>query len=299
MKALSPKELGMTRYNKVLSGKLFAVLLGIGWLMSGAAHAQSGPQPWQMNFRPAATPVMDDIVSFHNLLLVIEVLIVLFVLGLMVYICVKFNAKANPVPSKTTHNAFLEVVWTVIPIIILIVITVPSVKLLVFMDKAPKDKVEMTLKVIGHQWYWSYEYPDAGNLAFDSNIIPDEEIDASKGQIRLLEVDNRIAIPFDTTIRVIMTSEDVLHNWAVPAFGIKMDTVPGRINEAWIRVPAAKAGVYRGQCSELCGVNHGYMPIVIEAKSKQDFAKWLDKAKKEFANESSPVKVVQKDTIVR
>ena len=289
----------MTKYKQIVSRLFYTVLLAAAWLQTGPSFAQSGPQPWQMNFRPSATPVMDDIVDFHNLLLVIEVLIVLFVLGLMVYICVKFNAKANPVPSKTTHNAFLEVVWTVIPIIILIVITVPSVKLLVFMDKAPKDKVEMTLKVIGHQWYWSYEYPDAGNLAFDSNIIPDEEIDASKGQIRLLEVDNRIAIPVDTTIRVIMTSEDVLHNWAVPAFGIKMDTVPGRINEAWIRVPAAKAGVYRGQCSELCGVNHGYMPIVIEAKSKQDFARWLDKAKKEFANETSPVKVVQKDTIVR
>ena len=296
---MRPKEEGMTKYKQIVSRLFYTVLLAAAWLQTGPSFAQSGPQPWQMNFRPSATPVMDDILDFHNLLLVIEVLIVLFVLGLMVYICVKFNAKANPVPSKTTHNAFLEVVWTVIPIIILIVITVPSVKLLVFMDKAPKDKVEMTLKVIGHQWYWSYEYPDAGNLAFDSNIIPDEEIDASKGQIRLLEVDNRIAIPVDTTIRVIMTSEDVLHNWAVPAFGIKMDTVPGRINEAWIRVPAAKAGVYRGQCSELCGVNHGYMPIVIEAKSKQDFAKWLDKAKKEFANASSPVKVVRKDTIVR
>ena len=293
------KEEGMTKFKQIVSRFFYTVLLAAAWLQTGPSFAQSGPLPWQMNFRPSATPVMDDIVDFHNLLLVIEVLIVLFVLGLMVYICVKFNAKANPVPSKTTHNAFLEVVWTVIPIIILIVITVPSVKLLVFMDKAPKDKVEMTLKVIGHQWYWSYEYPDAGNLTFDSNIIPDEEIDVSKGQIRLLEVDNRIAIPVDTTIRVIMTSEDVLHNWAVPAFGIKMDTVPGRINEAWIRVPAAKAGVYRGQCSELCGVNHGYMPIVIEAKSKQDFAKWLDKAKKEFANESSPVKVVRKDTIVR
>ena len=296
---MRPKEEGMTKYKQIVSRLFYTVLLAAASLQTGPSFAQSGPQPWQMNFRPSATPVMDDIVDFHNLLLVIEVLIVLFVLGLMVYICVKFNAKANPVPSKTTHNAFLEVVWTVIPIIILIVITVPSVKLLVFMDKAPKDKVEMTLKVIGHQWYWSYEYPDAGNLAFDSNIIPDEEIDASKGQIRLLEVDNRIAIPVDTTIRVIMTSEDVLHNWAVPAFGIKMDTVPGRINEAWIRVPAAKAGVYRGQCSELCGVNHGYMPIVIEAKSKQDFAKWLDKAKKEFANDASPVKVVRKDTIVR
>tara|TARA_B100000470_G_scaffold99928_1_gene77166 strand:- start:519 stop:1409 length:891 start_codon:yes stop_codon:yes gene_type:complete len=296
---MRPKEEGMTKYKQIVSRLFYTVLLAAAWLQTGPSFAQSGPQPWQMDFRPSATPVMDDIIDFHNLLLVIEVLIVLFVLGLMVYICVKFNAKANPVPSKTTHNVFLEVVWTVIPIIILIVITVPSVKLLVFMDKAPKEKVEMTLKVIGHQWYWSYEYPDAGDLAFDSNIIPDEEIDASKGQIRLLEVDNRIAIPVDTTIRVLMTSDDVLHNWAVPAFGIKMDTVPGRINEAWIRVPAARAGVYRGQCSELCGVNHGYMPIVIEAKSKQDFAKWLIKAKKEFANEASPTKVVQKDTIVR
>ena len=293
------KEEGMTKYKQIVSRLFYTVLLAAAWLQTGPSFAQSGPQPWQMNFRPSATPVMDDIVEFHNLLLVIEVIIVLFVLGLMVYICVKFNAKANPVPSKTTHNSLLEVAWTVIPIIVLIVIAVPSMKLLVFMDKAPKEKVEMTLKVIGHQWYWSYEYPDAGNLAFDSNIIPDEEIDASKGQIRLLEVDNRIAIPVDTTIRVLMTSEDVLHNWAVPAFGIKMDTVPGRINESWIRVPAARAGVYRGQCSELCGVNHGYMPIVIEAKSKQDFAKWLDKAKKEFANEASPTKVVQKDTIVR
>ncbi len=293
------KEEGMTKYKQIVSRLFYTVLLAAAWLQTGPSFAQSGPKPWQMNFRPSATPVMDDIVDFHNLLLVIEVIIVLFVLGLMVYICVKFNAKANPVPSKTTHNSILEVVWTVIPIIILIVIAVPSMKLLVFMDKAPKEKVEMTLKVIGHQWYWSYEYPDAGNLAFDSNLIPDEEIDASKGQIRLLEVDNRIAIPVDTTIRVIMTSEDVIHNWAVPAFGIKMDTVPGRINESWIRVPAARAGVYRGQCSELCGVNHGYMPIVIEAKSKQDFAKWLDKAKKEFANEASPMKVVQKDIIVR
>ena len=283
----------MTRYQKILSKLSFVSLVIAGFLNTGLAFAQSGPQPWQMNFRPAATPVMDDIVSFHNLLLVIEVLIVLFVLGLMVYICVKFNAKANPVPSKTTHNAFLEVMWTVIPIIILIVIAVPSMKLLVFMDKAPKDKVEMTLKVIGHQWYWSYEYPDAGNLAFDSNLIPDEEIDVSKGQIRLLEVDNRVAIPVDTTIRVIMTSDDVLHNWAIPAFGIKMDTVPGRINEAWIRVPAEKAGVYRGQCSELCGVNHGYMPIVIDAMPKQEFAKWLERAKKEFARDAGQVDFAQ------
>ena len=292
-------------FNSVVSGvcmfdffRLKASKLSLGlcfWLgfSSNSVVAQNGPQPWQMNFRPAATPVMEDIVSFHNLLLIIEVLIVLFVLGLMVYIVIKFNAKANPVPTKTTHNSFLEVMWTVIPIVILVVIAVPSMKLLYFMDKAPKDKVEMTLKVIGHQWYWSYEYPDAGNLAFDSNLIPDEEIDVSKGQIRLLEVDNRVAIPVDTTIRVIMTSDDVLHNWAIPAFGIKMDTVPGRINEAWIRVPAEKAGVYRGQCSELCGVNHGYMPIVIDAMPKQEFAKWLERAKKEFASNTGQVDMAQ------
>lgn len=276
--------------------KASTLSLGLFFLLGFSKNsvvAQNGPQPWQMNFRPAATPVMEDIVSFHNLLLIIEVLIVLLVLGLMVYIVIKFNAKANPVPTKTTHNSFLEVMWTVIPIVILVVIAVPSMKLLYFMDKAPKDKVEMTLKVIGHQWYWSYEYPDSGNLAFDSNLIPDEEIDVSKGQIRLLEVDNRVAIPVDTTIRVIMTSDDVLHNWAIPAFGIKMDTVPGRINEAWIRVPADKAGVYRGQCSELCGVRHGYMPIVIDAMPKQEFAKWLERAKKEFASNNGRVDLAQ------
>jgi len=288
----------MTIYTKLLSGFLFSVLALTG-LFTGSAAAQSGPQPWQMNFRPAATPVMEDIIAFHNLLLVIEVIIVLFVLALMLYIIVKFNAKANPVPSKTTHNSFLEVVWTVVPVIILIVIAVPSMKLLFFMDKAPEDQVEMTLKVTGHQWFWSYEYVDEGELTFDSNMIPDEDIDVSKGQIRLLEVDNRVVIPVDTTIRVLMTADDVIHNWAIPAFGIKMDTVPGRINEAWIRVPAAKAGVYRGQCSELCGVNHGFMPVVVEAVSKQDYARWLVKAKKEFASKPAPVNVVQKEMTVR
>ena len=283
----------MLDFFRLKANTLFLGLFFLLGFSDNSVFAQNGPQPWQMNFRPAATPVMEDIVSFHNLLLIIEVLIVLFVLGLMVYIVIKFNAKANPVPTKTTHNSFLEVMWTVIPIVILVVIAVPSMKLLYFMDKAPKDKVEMTLKVIGHQWYWSYEYPDAGNLAFDSNLIPDEEIDVSKGQIRLLEVDNRVAIPVDTTIRVIMTSDDVLHNWAIPAFGIKMDTVPGRINEAWIRVPAEKAGVYRGQCSELCGVNHGYMPIVIDAMPKQEFAKWLERAKKEFASNTGQVDMAQ------
>ena len=186
------KEICMTHLLNLFSRVIFASLLSIIGSFSAMAQANSGPQPWQMDFRPPATPVMEDIVAFHNFLLIIEVLIVLLVLGLMVYIVVKFNAKANPVPTKTTHNIALEVLWTVIPIIILVVISVPSMKLLYFMDKAPKDQVEMTLKVIGHQWYWSYEYPDAGNLSFDSNIIPEDEIDTSKGQVRLLEVDNPI-----------------------------------------------------------------------------------------------------------
>ena len=217
----------------------------------------------------------------------------------MVYIVVKFNSKANPKPSKTTHNSFLEVAWTVIPVIILIIIAVPSMKLLFFMDKAPEDQVEMTLKVTGHQWYWSYEYVDEGKLSFDSNMIPDEDIDVSKGQVRLLEVDNRVVVPADTTIRLLMTAEDVLHNWAMPSFGIKMDTVPGRINETWFRVPREKIGVYRGQCSELCGVRHGFMPIVVEVVSKKDYARWLVKAKNEFANIVEPTTVAQKQAAIR
>ena len=288
----------MTIYTKLFSG-LISTVYGLFGLSPGTALAQNDPQPWQMNFRPAATPVMEDIVEFHNLLLVIEGLIVLFVPGLMVYIVFKFNSKANPKPSKTTHNSFLEVAWTVIPVIILIIIAVPSMKLLFFMDKAPADQVEMTLKVTGHQWYWSYEYVDEGKLSFDSNMIPDEDIDVSKGQVRLLEVDNRVVVPADTTIRLLMTAEDVLHNWAMPSFGIKMDTVPGRINETWFRVPKEKIGVYRGQCSELCGVRHGFMPIVVEVVSKKDYARWLVKAKNEFANAPEPTTVAQKQVAIR
>ena len=288
----------MSIYTKLFSG-LISTVYGLFGLSLGTALAQNDPQPWQMNFRPAATPVMEDIVEFHNLLLVIEGLIVFFVLGLMVYIVFKFNSKANPKPSKTTHNSFLEVAWTVIPVIILIIIAVPSMKLLFFMDKAPEDQVEMTLKVTGHQWYWSYEYVDEGKLSFDSNMIPDEDIDVAKGQVRLLEVDNRVVVPADTTIRLLMTAEDVLHNWAMPSFGIKMDTVPGRINETWFRVSKEKIGVYRGQCSELCGVRHGFMPIVVEVVSKKDYARWLVKAKNEFANTVEPTTVAQKQAAIR
>ena len=247
------------------------------WLAQAAGALAAGPQPWQMNFQEAATPVMEDIVSFHNLLLVIEIIIVLFVLGLMLVIIIKFNSKANPVPSKTTHNTLLEVVWTVVPIAVLMVITVPSMKLLFFMDKAKNP--EMTLKITGHQWYWTYQYPDNGDFEFDSNIVDAEDLE--KGGKRLLEVDERVILPVNTEIRLLMTSDDVIHNWAVPSFGVKMDTVPGRTNEAWIKV--TKTGTFYGQCSELCGVNHGFMPIRVDVVSKAEFAKWAAAAKIEYA----------------
>ena len=262
-----------------------AAVFAVGLFTSVGAMAQQ-PHPWQMNFQKAATPVMEDIVWFHNWLLVIEVAIVILVLGLMVYIVIKFNAKANPVPSKTTHNAPLEVIWTVVPIIILVGIAVPSMKLLFFMDKAQNP--EMTLKVIGNQWFWSYEYPDHGNFTFDANLTQKEDLPDDKKSLYLLEVDNHVVLPADTSIRLLFTANDVLHNWAIPSFGVKMDTVPGRINEAWIEVSSEHMGTYYGQCSELCGVNHGYMPIAVDIVSKADFAAWVEKAKDEFARADEP-----------
>ena len=260
-----------------------------------AAQAVGAPVPWQMDFRDAATPVMKDIVAFHYLILWLEVAIVLLVLGLMVYIAIKFNAKANPVPSRTTHNTMLEIAWTVIPVLILVVIAVPSMRLLFFMDKAKNP--EMTLKVTSHQWYWSYEYPDHGGFTFDSNLIPEDQL--QPGQLRLLEVDNRVVLPADTEIRVLVTSDDVIHNWAMPSFGIKMDTVPGRINETWLKVDSQHIGTYYGQCSELCGVNHAFMPITVDVVSKQDFQRWVEQAKAKFAkvdDGDKPVQVVEAGT---
>lgn len=257
------------------------------------AEVIGAPQPWEWYFRTAATPVQEDLIWFHDLMFWVEVAIVLLVLGLMLYIIVKFNAKANPVPSTRTHHTALEVLWTVIPVLILVVIAVPSLRLLFFMDKAKNP--EMTLKITSHQWYWSYEYPDHGGFSFLSNMIP--EADLKPGQLRLLDVDNRVVLPADTEIRLLLTSEDVIHNWAVQSFGVRMDTVPGRINESWMKVPASKIGTYYGQCSELCGVNHAFMPIAVDIVSKQDFQRWVEQAKTKFAgvDEAAPVKVVQAD----
>lgn len=247
----------------------------VGATAGGAGAAQ--PRPWQMGFQPAASPVMRHITDFHNLLLVISVLICLVVLGLLAYVMARFNEKANPTPSKTTHNTIVEVLWTALPVLILVIIAVPSFKLLYFMDRTQNP--EMTIKATGHQWYWSYDYPDHGNFTFDAAMVPEGEL--KEGQLRLLEADNRVVLPVDTDIRVLLTSDDVIHNWAVPSLGLKLDTVPGRINETWVRIE--RKGTFYGQCSELCGINHAYMPIVIEAVSKAAFAEWVEKAKREFA----------------
>ena len=221
--------------------------------------------------------MMERIISFHNLLLWIIIVITIFVLVLLGIIIVRFNARSNPEPSRTSHNTLLEVLWTVVPIIILVIIAIPSFKLLYYMDRT--DDAEMTLKAIGHQWYWSYEYPDHDDLTFDASMIDDEEL--QDGQPRLLETDNRVVLPVDTNIRLLITADDVLHAWAIPAFGVKLDAVPGQLNETWVRID--REGVYYGQCSELCGVNHGFMPIAIEAVSKEAFAAWIETAKVEFA----------------
>jgi cytochrome c oxidase subunit 2 len=258
--------------------RLLFPALAIGALLaSGQAFAAGRSEPWQMWFQPAASPVMERIMDFHDILFVVEVSIVIFVLVIMAIIIVRFNAKSNPVPSKTTHNTFLEVVWTTVPILILMAIAVPSLKLLYYTDKT--QDAEMTLKVIGNQWYWSYVYPDHGNLEFDSLIIPDDEL--KKGQPRLLSVDNEVVLPIKTNIRLLYTSNDVIHNWAIPSLGLKLDNTPGRTNETWVNIN--QEGNYYGMCSELCGVNHGFMPIHVRAVSKADFEAWTKTAKVKFA----------------
>ena len=240
------------------------------------------PRPWQMGFQDAASPSMERIVDFHNTLLWVISVISLFVLGLLIWVVIRYNEKANPIPSKTTHNAKIEIIWTVVPVLILVVMFIPSYRVMTANDRIAD--ADMTLKVIGHQWYWSYEYPDHGNFTFDANMVADADLqDPSK---RLMETDNRVVLPVGKKIRLLFTSGDVLHSWGMPALGVKLDAVPGRLNETWVEI--TKPGVYYGFCSELCGVNHTYMPIAIEAVSEADFDAWVEQAKQEFARVDAP-----------
>ena len=253
---------------------------GVALAMGNPASAELGqPAPWEFRLQQAATPVMENIVWFHGWLLGIITVITLFVLALLVVVMVKFNARANPVPSRTTHNTLIEVAWTLIPVLILVGIAIPSFRLLFLELDIPK--ADITVKATGKQWYWSYAYPDNGKFEFDSLLACDETREKCQ-EPRLLSVDNELVVPVNKVVRVLVTGADVIHSFAVPAFGIKIDAIPGRLNETWFK--ATQVGKYRGQCSELCGKDHAFMPIVVDVVSDQDFATWVDGAKKKYAS---------------
>lgn len=251
-------------------------------IMSGVAFADGIPTEWQVGFQEAASPSMERIVDFHNLLLWLITAISLFVLALLVIVVVRFNEKANPTPSKTTHNTMIEVIWTAVPVIILVWLFIPSYNLMVTNDRV--EDADMTVKVIGHQWYWSYEYPDHGNFTFDANMTFAEDLEDKS--LRMMETDNHVVLPVGKKVRLLFTADDVLHSWGIPALGIKLDAVPGRLNETWVEI--TKPGMYYGFCSELCGVNHSYMPVAIEAVSEEEFNAWVGTAREEFARVDEP-----------
>jgi cytochrome c oxidase subunit 2 len=262
-----------------------ALAITVCALLAGARAAWAAlgqPSPWQIGMQQSATPVMDNIVWFHDFLLYIITAIVGFVLVLLVIIMVRFNARSHPFPSRTTHNTLLEVAWTNIPIVILLVIAVPSFKLLFFQLIPPP--AELTVKATGKQWYWSYSYPDNGKFEFDSLMRKASEL--KQGDPRLLAVDNEMVVPVNKNVHVLTTGADVIHSFAVPSFGIKIDTIPGRINETWFK--ATREGVYYGQCSELCGKDHAFMPIAVRVVSEQAFATWVEEAKKKYAARETP-----------
>lgn len=259
---------------RLIGFTVFAAAIATG----GAAFAELGqPKPWEVTLQESASPVMDNIHWFHNLLLWIVTAITLFVLALLAIVVVKFNAKANPVPSKTTHNTLIEVAWTIIPVLILVGIAVPSFRLLFLQLDVPK--ADVTIKATGKQWFWSYAYPDNGKFEFDSLMV--QEKDLKPGQPRLLAADNEMVVPVNKVVRIQTTGADVIHSFAMPAFGIKIDAIPGRLNETWFK--ATKEGMFYGQCSELCGKDHAYMPIAIRVVNDQEFAAWTEAAKKKYA----------------
>jgi cytochrome c oxidase subunit 2 len=274
---------------QVLSRLIGVAALALAMLMGGgAAHAQimGQPHPKQIGFQQAATPVMEDITSFHNWLLVVITAITVFVLALLLICMVRFNRRANPNPSRTTHNTLIEVVWTVVPIMILTGIAIPSFKLLFYQQNIPQ--ADLTIKATGNQWYWNYSYPDNGKFEFDSRMLDDTDRPKQKpNEPRLLAVDNDIVVPVNKVVRVQVTADaaGVIHSFAVPSFGIKIDAVPGRLNETWFK--AEREGIYYGQCSELCGRDHAFMPIAVRVVSEADFATWVEEAKKKFAREDS------------
>ena len=249
---------------------------------AGAAFAGLGqPSPWEIGLQDAATPVMAEITSFHTFVLWIITAITIFVLALLLIVIVRFNARSNPTPSRTTHNTPIEVIWTVVPVFILVLIAIPSFRLLFTELDVPTP--DLTIKATGKQWYWSYAYPDNGNFEFDSLVVADKDL--KPGQPRLLTVDNELVVPVNKVVHVLVTGADVIHSFAVPSFGIKIDAVPGRINDTWFK--ATITGEFHGQCSELCGKDHSFMPITVRVVNDADFNAWIADAKKKYASDDS------------
>lgn len=257
----------------------FALGLMVSALASPAFAQEGFAKNWELGMQNAASPSAERIHEFHHMMIYIITAIVLLVLALIIWVVIRYNAKANPTPKQFTHNVLIEVLWTVVPVIILIIVAIPSFKLLYYTDRVAEP--DMTLKVVGRQWYWDYEYPDHDGIAFSSYMIADADIDPAKGEHRLLSTDTKVVLPIDTNIQILIQGGDVIHSWAVPALGLKTDAIPGRLNETWVRIE--KPGVYYGQCSELCGKDHAYMPIEIHAVTKEEFENWLIIAKEEFA----------------
>jgi cytochrome c oxidase subunit 2 len=252
--------------------------LASAFLASAAWAKGNVPGPWQISLQNSASDRMTQITDLHTFVLWIITAICGFVLLLLVWIAIRYNARANPIPSKTTHSTALEVAWTIIPVFILVIIAIPSFRLLYYEDTIPK--ADLTIKAIGHQWYWSYEYPDNGNFAFDAQMLDDVKARVAN-EPRLLGTDNHVVVPVGEIVRVLTTGADVIHSWALPAFGAKIDAVPGRINETWFK--ADREGIFYGECSELCGARHSYMPIEVEVVSKERFAQWVAEARHKFA----------------
>jgi len=262
------------------------LLLAAAMMLSGADALANAPRPWEMGMQPAANELKARISDLHNLVLIIITLITIFVGALLVWVMVRYNATRNPVPSTTSHNTTIEVLWTVIPVLILVVIAIPSFRLVYYLDRTPDP--DMTIKVTAHQWYWEYGYPEAGDLAIESRMIRDEDL--KPGQLRLLEVDNQLVVPIGKKIRILTNSVDVIHSFFIPSLGVQRYAIPGRTIEAWMTID--KPGVYYGQCNQICGVDHSRMPISVKAVTDDEYKAWLGQAKKAALTDPSQRRVL-------
>jgi cytochrome c oxidase subunit 2 len=266
---------------------LLAVMAGFVFSLSAAPSvwaqgAVGAPRAWEMGMQRSFGPIKDRIIDLHDLVLVIITLITLFVAGLLIWVVIRYNAQRNPVPSQTSHNTIIEILWTVVPVLILVVIAIPSFRLIYYQDRTPDP--DMTIKVTGHQWYWEFSYPDQGNVDIESRYIHDEDL--KPGQLRLLDVDNQVVIPVGKKIRILTNSTDVIHSFFVPALGVQRYAIPGRTIETWME--ADQVGTFYGECNQICGQDHSRMPISVKAVSEADFKTWIEAAKKSASAAALP-----------